>query len=371
LPRLLVEVRQLDLGTLISQSAARIKKNWLLIVPPILIRVALPLVIMTIIVFSLLPLIVAFGLTGDTSGLVQTAVAGMLILLVGIFLFDTFVTAGWAYMNRRVVVDGRTELADLWVGARKYFLRVLGGRILVGLILAVPIIVGVVTVAASVLGLNIGQLAPPGELTPTTIVSLLAPIIIGLLGIILVVGLVELALFILLLPWMQALVMDDIGIVKSVKASFGFVRKNLATMIGYVVISGIASVVAAWIASLVWPSFSYSELTNPNIYTNGTRMLELMFRANNIVYYVISALLSAFFTLLLFVIYADRTCGPQILTSAVRLTAAPAAHVSEPPPPPSRPARGTRYCVNCGARLIIIAVFCPNCGARQPPLPPE
>ena len=148
-------------------------------------------------------------------------------------------------------------------------------------------------------------------------------------------------------------------------------RKNLATMIGYIVISGVASMVTAWIASFVWPSFSYSELTNPSIYANGARLLGLMFRANNIVYYVISALLSAFFTLLLFVIYADRTRGPQAPTSSVGPTVAPGFQVPEPSSPPRQPARGTRYCVNCGARLIILAVFCPTCGARQPPLPPE
>ena len=362
--------RQMDLGTLISQSAARIKKNWILIVPPILIHVVAPLVVVTVMAFSLLPLIVAFGLTGDTWGLIQTAVGGMLLLLIGIFLFDTFVTAGWAYMNKRVVVDGRTELADLWVGAKKYFLRILGGRILVGAILAVPVAVGIVAVVTSVLTLNIGQLTPPEELTPTAIVSLLAPIIFGLLGIVLVVGLVELVLFVFLLPWMQALVMDDLGVVKSIKSSFAFVRKNLVTMIGYIVISGVASMVTAWIASFVWPSFSYSELTRPDIYTNGGRLLGLMFRANNIVYYVISALLSAFFTLLLFVIYADRTRGPQG-PSPVGPTTPPASQISGTPSPPRQPARGTRYCVNCGAPLIILAVFCPNCGARQPPLPPE
>jgi hypothetical protein len=346
------------------------RKNWMLIVPPILTQVALPLVIMTAMVFSLLPLIAAFGLTGDTSGLIQTAVVGMLILLIGSFLFDTFVTAGWAYMNRRVVVDGRTELGDFWVGARKYFLRILGGRILVGAIFAVPVAVGVVAIGVSVLGLDIGNLTPPEELTPTTIVSTLSRVIFGLLGIILVVGLAELVLFILLLPWMQALVMDDIGILKSVKASFAFARKNFATMIGYLVISGVASMVAAWVASLVWPSFSYSELTNLNIYANGARLLELMLRANNIVYYLISALLSAFFTLLLFAIYVDRTRGLSVSTNAVELTAGPASHTSESPPP-RQPARGTKFCVNCGAPLIVLAVFCPNCGARQPPLPPE
>jgi hypothetical protein len=347
------------------------KKNWMLIVPPILIQVVAPIILMTIASFVLLPLVVAFGLTGDIWSPIQTAVGGLLVLAIGIFLFDTLVTSGWAYMNKRAVVDGRTELADLWIGAKRYFLRILGGRILVALILAVPVAIGIVAAAASVLTLKAGQLTPPEEIIPEAIVSLLAPIIFQLLGIIVVIGLIELVLYIFLLPWMQTLVMDDLGIVKSIKLSFFFVRKNLATMIGYIVISGAAWIAASWITSFVWPSFSYSELTRPTVYTNGARLLELMFRANNIAYYVISALLSAFFTLLMFVIYADRTRAPETAASTSGPTVAPASQVPAPPAPPRKPRRGIRYCINCGKPLIMLAVFCPNCGARQPPLPPE
>lgn len=361
----------MDLGTLISQTAARIRKNWILIVPPILIQVIVPLAFLTVASFALFPLIVAFGQTGDTWGLIQTAVGGVLLLATGIFLFDTFVTAGWSYMNKRVVVDGRTEFADLWVGAKRYFLRILGGRMLVAGALALPVVVGIVTVAASILTLNVRQLAPPEGITPTAILSLLAPIIFGLLGILLVVGLIELVLYIFLLPWMQALVMEDLGIVKSIKSSFAFVRKNLATMIGYVVISGVAWIAASWVASFMWPGFSYSELTRPAIYTNGARVMELILRANNIVYYLISALLSAFFTLLMFVIYADRTRGPQSPASITEPAVAPASQIPEPPAPPRQAKRGIKYCANCGTPLVVLAVFCPNCGARQPPLKPE
>ena len=353
---------------MISQTAARIRKNWILIVPPILIQVIVPLAFLTVASFALFPLIVAFGQTGDTWGLIQTAVGGVLLLATGIFLFDTFVTAGWSYMNKRVVVDGRTEFADLWVGAKRYFLRILGGRILVAGALALPVVVGIVAVAASILTLNVRQFAPPEGITPTAILSLLAPIIFGLLGILLVVGLIELVLYIFLLPWMQALVMDDLGIVKSIKSSFAFVRKNLATMIGYVVISGVAWIAASWIASFMWPGFSYSELTRPAIYTNGARVMELILRANNIVYYLISALLSAFFTLLMFVIYADRTRGPQSPASITEPVVAPASQIPERQAPPRQAKRGIKYCTNCGTPLVVLAVFCPNCGARQPPL---
>jgi len=361
--------RKMDLGTLISQSAARMRKNWILIVPPILILVVVPLAFMAVAAFSLLPLIVAYGLTGDTSGLIMTTVAGTLLLLIGILLLNTFLTAGWAHMNKRVVVDGRTEIADLWIGAKKFFPRILGGRILVGVIAFIPMVVGIVAAVASFLTLNAGRLTAPGELTPGAIFSLLAPIIFVLIGILVVVGIVEIILGVFLLAWMQALVMDDVGIVNSIKLSFVFVRKNLATAIGYIVIYGVASMVAGWIASLVWPSFSLSELTDPSIYANGARLLGLLFRGYNIVSYVISAVLSAFFTLLLFVIYADRMHGPQIPSGPVQPTDA-GAQVPESTPP-RKPARGARYCVNCGSRLIILAVFCPNCGARQPPLPPE
>jgi hypothetical protein len=347
------------------------RKNWILIVPPILIQVVVPLIFMAVAAFSLLPLIVAYSLTGDTSGLIITTVGGILLLLIGVLLLDTFLTAGWAHMNKRVVADGRTEITDLWIGARKFFPRILGGRILVGVIAGLPVVVGVAAAVASLLTVNVGRLTAPGELTPAAIFSLLAPIIFVLIGILIVVGLVEIILGVFLLTWMQALVMEDVGIVKSIRLSIVFVRKNLATAIGYFVVYGVASMVAGWIASYVWPSFSLSELTDPSVYTNGARLLGLLLRGNNIVSYVISAVLSAFFTLLLFVIYADRMHASQIPASPVEPIGASAPQVMESSTPPRQPVRGARYCVNCGSRLIILAVFCPNCGARQPPLPPE
>jgi len=361
----------MDLGLLISQSAARIKKNLILFVPPILTQVIVPLVLLTVAAFTLFPLMVALGLTGDILGLIQTIAGGVIILVVAGFLIDTFVTAGWAYMNKRVVTDEQTGLADLLVGAKKYFLRILGGRILYGIIVVLPIAAGIAAVAASFLTLNIGQLTP-GELNPATIVSLLGPIILGLFGIFLIVGLVELVLYIFLLPWMQALVMDDLGIWGSIKSSFTFVRRNFATMIGYVVISAIAWIAASWVASLLWPSFSYSELTRPSVYMNSTRLLGLLLGASNVASSVISALLSAFFTLLLFMIYADRTRGPPASRSTEGFTAAASSEVHQTQQPaPQRAPRGMKYCLNCGAMVISLAVFCPNCGARQPPLAPE
>lgn len=362
----------MHLGALISQSAARIKKNWILFVPPILTQVVVPLALLTVATLTLFPLVVALGLTRDILGLIQTIALGGLILGIAGFLVDTFVTAGWAYMNKRTVIDGQTSLGDLWIGARKYFLRVLGGRILVGVIVFVPILVGIAAFVVSIPSLHPGSLPPPEEVTPSAMLSLLAPIIFGLLGILLIVGLIELVLYIFLLPWMQALVMDDLGIWRSVKSSFTFVRRNFATMIGYVVISGVVWIAASWAASFLWPSISYSELTRPTIYMNSTRLLGLVLGATNIVNYVISALLSAFFTLLLFIIYADRTRGLPPSPIAQVSTAAPTPQVPQPEiSPPHRAPRGMKYCINCGATVISLAVFCPNCGARQPPLPPE
>lgn len=343
-----------------SQSAARIKRNLILFVPPILTQVIVPLALLTVAAFTLFPLMVALGLTGDFWGLIQTIVGTVLVLVVVAFLIDTFVTAGWAYMNKRVVTDGQAGLTDLWVGAKKYFLRILGGRILLGVIVVIPIAAGISAIVASILTLNVGQLIP-AELVPSTIVSLIGPIILGLFGILLIVGLIEVVLYIFLLPWMQALVMDDLGVLGSIKSSFRFVRRNLATMIGYVVISLIAWIAASWATSFFLPSFPYSELASPSVYMDSTRLLGLLLGASSVGSSVVSALLSAFFTLLLFMIYADRTRGSATSSSAERLTTTSA----------TRAPRGMKYCVNCGATVISLAVFCPNCGARQPPLAPQ
>ena len=356
---------------MISKSAVRLRNNWTLIVPPILIQVIVPLAFLTVASFTLFPLLVAFSLAADMRGLIQTIVSGALLFVTGIFLVDTFLTAGWAYMNRRAVIDGQTELADLWVGAKKYFLRILGGRLLVAIIFVFPGIVGTAAAAASILTLNLRHMTLPGEVTPTAIFGLLAPIVFALLGIVFVVTLIELVLYIFLVPWMQVLVMDDLGILRSIKSSFVFVRRNLATIIGYIGISGISWLLASLATSFMWPGASYLAPSNPAIYSDSVRLLKLMLGASNIAYSVISALLSAFFTLLLFFIYADRAHGSQVSESLTRAPVASASKIPEPPTLPRKAPRGIKNCANCGTQLIILAVFCPNCSARQPPLPPE
>ena len=362
---------QMDLGALISQSAAKIRNNLILLVPPILTQVVVPLVLLTAAALTLFPLLMALALTGDLSDLIGTLAGGALVFVIVGFLIDTFVTAGWAYMNKRVTIDGETKWSDLWVGAKKYFLRILGGRILIGVIVTLPMAASIVAAAASILTLNVGSLNPE-QLAPATVIGLLAPIILGLLGILIIVGLIELVLYIFLLPWMQALVTDDLGMVRSIKSSFAFVRSNFATIIGYTVISGIAWIVAVWVGSILWPSISYSDLTRPEIYMSSARLLGLLLGATNIVNSVLSALLSAFFTLLLFIIYADRTRGPAASPSAVGSATIPAPQVPQAgPSQPQRAPRGMKYCSNCGALIVSLAVFCPNCGATQPPLPPQ
>ena len=299
----------MDLGMLISQSAKNLKKNWILVVPAMLTQIVVPLALFVVAVLAIAPLVVAFNMTGDIWGLAQTVAVGGAVLLIAGFLVNTVVTAGWAYMNKRVVVDGGTRLEDFWFGARKYFPRILGGRVLVAVIVVVPIAALVAAFVASIASLNVGPLPPPGEVSSEAIFRLLAPVILGLLGIFVIVGLIELLLYIFLLPWMQALVMDDLGIWASVRRSFGFVRRNFATMIGYVVISGVAWIAASWATSFLWPSIPFLELTQPRMYEDSTRLLGLVLGAGSIVNSLISALLSAFFTLLLFVIYADRRRG--------------------------------------------------------------
>ena len=362
----------MDLGSLISRTATTIRKNWLLLLPPILTQVVLPLVLLTLAALTVFPLGMAYALTEDFWGALETLVGGVLILIVAGFLVDTFLTAGWAHMNKRAVVDGQTRLNDLLFGAKRYFLPILGGRLLVGAVMLLPLLVAIGAFMVSIANLNLGPSAIPGVITPPDIVTLLGPLILGLIGILLIVGAIEIGLYIFLLPWMQALVVDELSVWQSIKSGVRFVWRNFVTIIGYIVLSAVAWIVTSWLTSLLLPGVSYSQLTAPEIYANGSRLLTVFLGPTNIVYSLISSLIAAFFTLLLFAIYVDRTreTPPSVTVGTDVATPSPQTPQTQPVRGQAAP-RGMRYCVNCGAMVVSLAVFCPNCGARQPPLGPE
>ncbi len=362
----------MDLGSLISHTATTMKKNWPLLVPPILTQVVLPLAMLTIAAFTIFPLGMAYALTGDFWSVVRILGGGIIVLATAGFLFDTFVTAGWAYMNRCAVTDGKTSLGDLLPGAKKYFLRILGGRLLVGFLMLVPVLAAMGVFLLGLSSLNLPTSAMAGELTPLEVVDLLGPLILGFVGILLVVALVELVLSIFFFSWTQALVVDNLNVWQSVKASIRFARRNFATILGYIVLSAIAWILVSWLTSMIWPSVSYSQLTDPETYANGANILTLLLGTTDILYWLASSVLSAFFMLLLFAIYVDRTQGAQQpARSEIDISVqTPQTPMKEPNHRQLAP-RGMRYCVNCGATLVSLAVFCPNCGARQPPLGPS
>jgi hypothetical protein len=236
----------------------------------------------------------------------------------------------------------------------------------------VPLTVAIGAFVASIASLDLGPSTIPGALTPPDIVGLLGPLVLGLIGILLIVGAIEIALYMFLLPWMQALVVDDVSVWQSIKSSVRFVWRNFVTMVGYVVLSAVAWVITSWLTSWVLPGASYSQFTDPEMYANGSRLLTVLLGPANIVYSLISSILAGFFTLLLFAIYVDRTRETPRPVTVGPDVGAPSPQAPQTQPVRGQPApRGKRYCVNCGAMIVSLAVFCPNCGARQPPLGPE
>jgi len=362
----------MDLGSLISHTAAILKKNWPLLIPPILTQVLLPLAMLTIGAFTIFPLGMAYALIGDFWSVVRILGGGIIILSAAGFLFDTFVTAGWAHMNRCAVTDGKTNLGDLVPGAKKYFLRILGGRLLVGVLMLVPVLAAMGAFLVGLRSLNLPAPEMLGELAPLEVVDFLGPLVLGFVGILLVVALVELVLSILLFSWTQALVVDNLNVWQSLKASIRFARHNFATILGYIVLSAIAWILVSWLTSMIWPNVSYSQLTNPETYANGVNILTLLLGTTDILYWLASSVLSAFFMLLLFAIYVDRTrVAQQPARSETDISGqTPETPLDELAHRQLAP-RGMKYCANCGATLVSLAVFCPNCGARQPPLGPS
>jgi hypothetical protein len=237
----------------------------------------------------------------------QGLIPGLAILLVLTVVAYLYVIAGAAYMNRQAVLAGRTSMTDFWKGCKKYFGRIIGGAILLTMVHGILIAGGVLFTIATLLP-SIPKLTEP-EFMPrfepeifkpeefTRIAAWLTVLLRALsdaLGVWVAILTVSAVVFIFTLFWIQALVVDEVGVFKAIRTSVGFVRRNLKTTFG---IAGLWIIAQGFTRAIFpgggmiggGPGYGYGfSFPSP---------LEAVFQL----------MIATFFTLFLYVVYADRT----------------------------------------------------------------
>jgi hypothetical protein len=174
------------------------------------------------------------------------AIAAIVILA---FLAYAYVLAGWAEMNKNAALRGRTLFNDFWVGTKAYFGRILVGIVVLAIIYLVLVIVGLAATFVVILplvmhflpsGMATGGLPPIPQGMPE--ISRIVAAVGNTVGIWLVILTFVGLVFLFTVFWVQSAAIDNVGALRALGRSISFVKNNFMTTLGiaalYIIATG-------------------------------------------------------------------------------------------------------------------------------------
>jgi len=222
-----------DLGTLIGKGFQIWRKNLSLAIPFLLAGLAIML--------AMVPILLAFIYLVGTANpdrleqLTETELLTSLLdnarpmVVVAILSFlaaallNSFFNAGAVGMAWEANRESTTSLSTMWSTGRRYWLRVFAASLIIGLMTVVGLL-ALLAVMAVLIGTSIsidqGFLANPQEIFQSP------QIMAYLLGFLFLMIFYSLALSLLTAVVFFAMVIDDLGAIKAIWASFRFFRDN-------------------------------------------------------------------------------------------------------------------------------------------------
>ncbi len=309
----------LDIFELIGKSYNVLKKNLILFLPSLVLTYLAPVALAIVALYLLVPVLVVAGNLSNPIILMGGGFIDVVILLVLAVILFVVIIAGMSNLNKTALQTGQTRFEDFKIGAKKYFGRILGGTILLGLVYLIIFSIGLgsafTMIAPAFTGLQSSEMFKEGF--PETFdcpffsgdfaaaadcpfiqgfpggMASMQPIIgafANVSGIALILVTIAALIFIFTIFWIPAAVVDDLSIFKAIGKSVSFVRENFYTTIGFLGLFIIAELFT-------------SQLFPPSI-GGGLGGISMTPGALAPLFQLI---ITTFFALLLFAIYIDRT----------------------------------------------------------------
>jgi len=297
----------LDLLESFKRTVELLRSNLILFLPPLVLAYLMPTALALAGLYIFAPILIATANgPAPLSVLVPGSVVAIAAIIILALLAYVYVLAGWAEMNKNATLTGRTVFNDFWVGTKTYFGRILVGIVVFAVIYLVLAIVGLAATFVVILPLIMRFLPTgtmPGAFPPipngmpeiSRIIAAVGNTVGIWLAIITLAGLV----FLFTVFWVQSVAIDNVGALRALGRSISFVKRNFKTTLGiaalYIIATGFTGAIfpggggggggggaggAGYGFSLVIPA-----------------PLEAIFRL----------LITTFFMLYLFVVYAERT----------------------------------------------------------------
>ncbi|WP_455363326.1 DUF7847 domain-containing protein [[Eubacterium] cellulosolvens] len=296
----------MDLIEAFKRTVDLLRSNLILFLPPLFVAYLIPagLALAGLYIFAPI-LIVTANSPAPLSVLMPGSVVAAAIIIVLALLAYAYVLAGWAGMNRNTTIAGKTVFEDFWAGAKAYFGRILGGIVVLAVIYIVLAIVGIAATFAVILPLVMRFLptgVTPGALPPIPSglpeISRIIAAIGNTAGVWLVITTLAGLVFLFTLFWVQSAALDDVGALRALGRSMSFVKSNFKTTLGIAALY----IIATAFTGDIFPGgggggggggadggYGFSLII--------PAPLEAVFRL----------LITTFFMLYMFVVYADKT----------------------------------------------------------------
>jgi len=300
----------MDLIETFKRTVELLRSNLILFLPPLILAYLIPVALALAGLYIFAPiLILAANSPAPLLVLGPGALVAILIIIVLALLSYAYVLAGWAGMNKNTALSGETVFDDFWVGTRAYFGRILGGIVVLALIYSVLAAVSIVATLNVFLPLimrfvptRIASNAFPFMPTGLPEISQIIAAVGNMVGIwLLIVSLAGLV-FLFTIFWVQSVALDDVGALRALGRSISFVKENFKTTLGIAALY----IIAVGFTDAIFPggggggggggvggAYSLTLVIPPP--------LQAIFRL----------LITTFFVLYMFVLYASKTGKPS------------------------------------------------------------
>jgi len=301
----------LDLIESFKRTVELLRSNPILFLPPLILAYLIPaaLALAGLYIFAPIliaaanspaPLSVLFGVAGS--------VGGIAIIVVLALLAYAYVLAGWTGMNKSTTLMGRTAFDDFWVGTKAYFGRILAGIVVLAVIYILLVGVGVAATFVVILPLIMSVipadiLAGGSPTIPTGLpeISRIIATVGNTVGVWLVIVTLAGLVFLFTLFWVQSAAVDEVGALRALGRSVSFVKNNFRTTLGLAALY----IIATGFTAAIFPGGGGGGGGGAGTAGYGFSLvipapLEAVFRL----------LITTFFMLYMFVVYADKKTEP-------------------------------------------------------------
>lgn len=301
----------MDLIESFKRTVELLRSNPILFLPPLILAYLIPaaLALAGLYIFAPIliaaanspaPLSVLFGVAGS--------VVGIAIIVVLALLAYAYVLAGWTGMNKSTTLMGRTAFDDFWVGTKAYFGRILAGIVVLAVIYILLVGVGVAATFVVILPLIMSVipadiLAGGSPTIPTGLpeISRIIATVGNTVGVWLVIVTLAGLVFLFTLFWVQSAAVDEVGALRALGRSVSFVKNNFRTTLGLAALY----IIATGFTAAIFPGGGGGGGGGAGTAGYGFSLvipapLEAVFRL----------LITTFFMLYMFVVYADKKTEP-------------------------------------------------------------